>query len=229
MRSLDELLATSAWARELAPDQLQRTRSAILVRDLQPGGYACRKGNQANAWLGVVDGLVKAVSLSWSGKSVTFAAIPAGSWIGEGSVLKREGLRYDVIALRQSRVALMPDRTFFWLLDNSIAFNRFILVQLNERLGQFMASFEHDRLLDPEARIARALANMLHPLLYPGHGRRVHLSQDELSHIIGASRQRVSQALQVLQEAELIEVDYGMITVLDIDGLQNYRNEAVNS
>ena len=46
------------------------------------------------------------------------------------------------------RVALMPEATFFWLLDTSIPFNRFILTQLNERLGQFMATFEHDRLLD---------------------------------------------------------------------------------
>ena len=76
MRSLDDLLATSAWARELAPEQLQRARSAILVRDLQPGGYACHKGNQASAWVGVIDGLVKLVSVSGSGKSVTFAAVP---------------------------------------------------------------------------------------------------------------------------------------------------------
>jgi CRP/FNR family transcriptional regulator, cyclic AMP receptor protein len=85
-----------------------------------------------------------------------------------------------------------------------------------------MASFEHDRLLDPEARVARALANMLHPQLYPGHGRCIQLSQDELSHLVGTSRQRVSQALQVLEEAGLIGVDYRMITILDIDGLRNF-------
>jgi CRP-like cAMP-binding protein len=224
MRSLDDLLVASAWARELAPDQLQRARSAIVVRDLQPGGYACHKGNQASAWVGVIDGLVKLVSVSGAGKSVTFAAVPAGSWFGEGSVLKREVRKYDVIALRESRVALMPDSTFFWLLDTSISFNRFVLVQLNERLGQFMASFEHDRLLDPEARVARALANMLHPQLYPGHGRSIQLSQDELSHLVGTSRQRVCQALQVLEDAGLIEVDYRMITVLDIDGLRDFGN-----
>ena len=90
MRSLDDLLTTSDWARALAADQLQRARSAIVVRDLQPGGYACHKGDPANAWVGVVDGLVKLVSVSGTGKSVTFAAVPANSWFGEGSVLKRE-------------------------------------------------------------------------------------------------------------------------------------------
>lgn len=218
------MLAMSPWARELRPEELQRVRSAILVRDLQPGCYACHKGDPANVWVGVIDGLVKLVSLSPCGKSVTFAAAPAGSWFGEGSVLKREARKYDVVALRESRVALMPEAAFFWLLDTSIPFNRFILMQLNERLGQFMAAFEHDRLLQPEARVARALANMCHPLLYPGHARSIELSQDEVSHLIGASRQRVSQALKVLEKAGLIRVSYRMIEVLDFDGLRGFGN-----
>jgi CRP/FNR family cyclic AMP-dependent transcriptional regulator len=220
MRSLDDLLAASRWAGALPSDQLQRARAAIIVRDLQPGNYACHKGDPANVWVGVVDGLVKLVSLSDAGKSVTFAAVPANSWFGEGSVLKREARKYDVVALRESRVALMPEGTFFWLLDNSIPFNRFVLTQLNERLGQFMGAFEHDRLLEPEARVARTIANMLHPQLYPGHERCIELSQDELGHLVGASRQRISQALQVLEKSGLIKVQYRMITVLDIDGLR---------
>jgi CRP/FNR family transcriptional regulator, cyclic AMP receptor protein len=229
MRTFEETLEKSPWARELPTGHLDRVRRTAVVRDLQPGCYACHKGDPANAWLGVVDGLVKLVSLSASGKSVTFAAVPAGSWFGEGSVLKREARKYDVVALRESRVAFLPEATFFWLLDTSIPFNRFILTQLNERLGQFMAAFEHDRLLEPEARVAHALANMCHPLLYPGHERHIELSQDELSHLVGASRQRISQALRVLEKAGLIRVEYRMITVVDIDGLRAFGNEPAES
>src|SRR3990172_859197 len=139
MQTFDEMLATSPWARELPPEVMQRVRGAVIIRDVTPGGHICHKGDAANVWIGVVDGLVKLVSVSHSGKSVTFAAVPAGSWFGEGSVLKREARKYDVVALRESRVALMPEATFFWLLDTSIPFNRFIMSQLNERLGQFMA------------------------------------------------------------------------------------------
>jgi CRP-like cAMP-binding protein len=222
MQTLEEMLAKSPWAVELQPDALQRVRAAIVVRDLTPGAYACHKGDAANAWIGVVDGLVKLVSVSPAGKSVTFAAVPAGFWFGEGSVPKREARKYDVVALHDSRVALMPEASFFWLLDTSIAFNRFILNQLNERLGQFMAAFEHDRLLRPEARVARALANMCHPQLYPGHARCVEISQDELGHLVGASRQRISQALQALEKAGLIKSDYRMLTVLDLEGLRQF-------
>lgn len=85
-----------------------------------------------------------------------------------------------------------------------------------------MAAFEHDRLLRPEARVARALANMCHPQLYPGHARCVEISQDELGHLVGASRQRISQALQALEKAGLIKSDYRMLTVLDLEGLRQF-------
>jgi CRP/FNR family cyclic AMP-dependent transcriptional regulator len=222
MQSLDEMLALSAWTQELPAEQLRRVRSAIAVRDFEAGACICRKGDPANAWLGVIDGLVKIHSLSPAGKSVTFAGIPAGGWFAEGSVLRGQPFMYDVVALRDSRMALMPEATFRWLLDTSIPFNRFLLKQLNERLGQFIGMVEHDRLLEPDARVARALAGLFNPHLYPDTRPRIQISQEELGYLAGASRQRVNRALQVLGKAGLIKVDYGLVTVLDLSGLQRY-------
>ncbi len=171
---------------------------------------------------GVIDGLVKIHSLSPAGKSVTFAGIPAGGWFAEGSVLKGQPFKYDIVALRDSRMALMPEATFRWLLDTSIPFNRFLLKQLNERLGQFIGMVEHDRLLEPDARVARALAALFNPHLYPDSDPHIQISQEELGYLAGASRQRVSRALQVLGKVGLIKVDHGLVTVLDLDGLQRY-------
>jgi CRP/FNR family cyclic AMP-dependent transcriptional regulator len=222
MRSLDDLLAMSKWAGALSGEQLQRVRAGMIVRELQPGNYACRKGDLSNIWVGVIDGSFKAESLSDSGKPVTFAVLPANSWFGEGSILKGEPRKYDVLALRDSRIALMPAATFLWLLDTSIPFNRFILTQLNERLGQFMGAFEHDRLDELEARVAHTIADMLHPQLYPSQEARIEISNEELSHLVGASRQTVSQALHVLEKSGLIKIAYRMITVLDIERLREF-------
>lgn len=222
MRSLDEMLALSSWTRELPEEQLSRVRAAISVRDFEAGACICRKGDPASAWLGVIDGLVKIHSLSPAGKSVTFAGIPAGAWFAEGSVLRGQAFKYDTVALRDSRIALMPEATFRWLLDTSIQFNRFLLKQLNERLGQFIGMVEHDRLLEPDARVARALAALFNPHLYPDSDPHIQISQEELGYLAGASRQRVNRALQVLGKAGLIKVDYGLVTVRDLDGLQRF-------
>ncbi len=153
---------------------------------------------------------------------MTFATFPADCWFGEGSILKQEPRKYDVVALRPSRVALMPSATFLWLLDTSIAFNRFILNQLNERLGQFLGAFEHDRLDDLDARVAHTLADMLHPQLYPSRESRIDISNEELGYLVGVSRQRISQALQELEKSGLITMAYRTITVLDIEGLRDF-------
>jgi CRP/FNR family transcriptional regulator, cyclic AMP receptor protein len=229
MRALDDLLAASKWADALSSLQLQRVRTTIFIREVRPGNFVCHKGEQSNVWIGVIDGLIKVANLSEDGRAVTFAAFPAYCWFGEGSLLKDEQRKYDVVAMRSSRVALMPAVTFFWLLDNSISFNRFILNQLNERLGQFLSAFEHDRLDDREARVAHALADMLHPQLYPSRECRIEISNEELGHLVGASRPRISQALQVLEKSGLIKMGYRTITVLNIEGLRNFRPRGVNN
>jgi len=220
MRSLNEMLLASAWARELTAEQFQQVNEGIVVRTIPTGGFVCMKGEPVEYWMGVVDGLVKMASIWSTGKITSFTGLSAGWWFGEGSLLKNEARKYDVIALRESQVAYMNRSTFQWLCDNSIHFNRFLIVQLNERLGQFIAMMEHERLLDPDARLARCLASLFNPVLYPESNLELKISQEEVGLLAGISRQRVNQALRKLEEAGLLHIDYGSITILDLAGLR---------
>jgi CRP-like cAMP-binding protein len=223
MPTLSEMLATSLWSRTLTPAQMRRVESEIVTRHVPAGGFVCRKGEAVEHWIGVIDGLVKMTNLSADGKPTTFTGLPTGGWFGEGSLLKDEPRRYDVIALRDSHVAYMPKATFMRLLDSSIEFNRFLIVQLNERLAQFIAMVEYDRLLGPDARVARCLAAMFNPHLYPGIGPQLQISQEEIGYLAGLSRQRANQALKTLERAGLLRIEYGGITVLDLDGLRKFE------
>ena len=222
MRTLDNLLDQSSWASHLSAPDLARVRRETIVRDLPAEGLVCRKGAPVECWIGVIEGLVKIASVSPEGKSVTFTGVPTGGWLGEGSMLKDEARRYDVIALRPSRIAYLPRATFAWLLETSLPFNRFLLQQLNERLGQFIAVVEYERLLEPNARVARCLAQLFNPILYPGLGPRLDISQTELGFLTGLSRQRVNQALQALEGAGLLTVEYGGVTVRDPEALGRF-------
>ncbi|MGE0314580.1 MAG: Crp/Fnr family transcriptional regulator [Lautropia sp.] len=213
----------SHWARTLNATEIARVRDDMIVREYPGGSVVSRKGEPAVHWIGVLDGLMKISSVSPEGKPVSFAGIPTGGWFGEGSLLKDEPRHYDVVALRDSVVGLMPRATFRWLLDQSIAFNRFLLVQLNERLAQFIATVEFDRLLDPDARVARCIASLFNPHLYPDTGARLSISQEEIGYLSGISRQRVNQALQTLERAQLLRIDYGALTVLDVGGLATFN------
>lgn len=220
MGTLHEMLRAAPWVGALPAELKARVEAETVVRPCAAGGLVCRKGEPVEHWIGVVDGLVKMANVSADGKPTSFTGIPAGGWFGEGSLLKDEPRRYDIVALRMSQIAYMPRATFMTLLDTSVAFNRFLLVQLNERLGQFIAMVEHDRLLGPDARLARGLAALFNPHLYPGIGPTLPISQEEIGHLVGLSRQRVNQALKRLEGAGLLRVEYGGVTVTDLAGLR---------
>ena len=223
--SLKESLRSAIWAQALTPEQMARVEADTFETLVPKGGYVCRKGDLAENWIGIISGMVKMNNFSPSGKSVTFTGVPPGGWFGEGTLLKREHLKYDAMALRDSRIARMPISTFNWLLESSLPFNRFLLMQLNERLGQFIGMVENDRLLDINTRVARCLASMFNSQLYPGLEKTVQISQEEVGYLSGASRQRANQALQVLEKHGLLQLDYGGIRVLDLEGLRRFEEE----
>ena len=221
--TISDFLSTCRWAESLSTEEMQRVASEIVEKRVPGGGYVCRKGEAVVNWIGVIDGLVKMSTLSAEGKLTTLTGVASGGWFGEGSLLKDEPRRYDILALRESRVACMPSATFNRLLNTNLGFNRFLLVQLNERLGMFISLMENERLLEPDARVARSLGALFNPVLYPGIGRQIQISQEEIGLLAGVSRQRVNQALQVLEKAGLLRVDYGGVQVVDLPGLQKFE------
>ena len=209
------------WLPLLLPDERARAVASLQVGDTAAGDYVCRVGKPVTYWLGVVEGLLKMSSDNAQGITMTFAGMPPGGWFGEGTALKREPYRYNIQALRKSIVAGLPIDTFHWLLDHSIGFNRFVMNQLNERLGQFIAAREIDRLNNPDVRVARSLAALFNPVLYPGVGEVLRITQQELAYLVGLSRQRVNEALSALEAEGTIRIEYGGLRVLDLQALRS--------
>ncbi len=219
---LEDVLRRTSWAADLSADEFARAREGCLDRTVDAGGYVCRKGEPVDHWFGVVEGLAK-MSSDWAtGKTASYTGIAAGGWFGEGSMLKSEPRRYDVIALRDTRVACMKRETFHWLLDHSIPFNRFVINQINERLGLFIGLLESERLADIDARVARAIAALFHPVLQPGIESRIAISQEEIGYLSGVSRQRVNRCMRTLEQSGFLIARYGAVTVLDLDGLRRF-------
>ena len=208
------------WLAALRPDERERAVADIKVVDVAVGELLCRVGRPATFWFGVVDGLLKMSNDTALGIPITFTGMPPGGWFGEGTVIKREAYRYNIQALRRSVVAGIGVETFHWLLDRSIPFNRFVMQQLNERLGQFIGAREIDRMSDPDVRVARSLGALFHPILYPGVGSLLRITQQELGYLVGLSRQRVNEALNALQQRALIRIEYGGVRVLDLEALR---------
>jgi CRP-like cAMP-binding protein len=212
-------LATIPWLPILPDAWRTRVEAELRVANASPSEYICRVGKPVSHWFGVVDGLIKMSSDSADGKTTTFIGVPSGGWFGEGTVLKREPYRYNIQPLRETLMAGISAELFMALLDHSIAFNRFVMHQLNERVSQFISGIEADRMRDPDRRVGHTLVNLMNPQLYPRLGNSVKITQQELADLAGLSRQRVNVALKNLQAQHLLALEYGGLRVLNMKGL----------
>src|SRR4029079_4786117 len=194
----DHLKHIASWSRDLGERELERARAGIIEKSYRADELVFMRGDQFDYWCGVLSALLRMGTVSRGGKAMTFAGLTAGAWFGEGTVLKKEPRRYDMGVLRDSRIALMAQAAFFWLYENSVGFNRFLVQQLNERLGQFIGLVEHGRTLDATARLARGSASLFNPILYPETARHLEITQEEIGALTGISRQNANRCLKTL-------------------------------
>jgi len=197
-----EFVERSVWGQLLTPEQLHRVLNEVRERSVPGGAVICHTGNPVLYWKGIIDGLVKMSVVSPGGRTSTLTGLAAGAWFGEGPVLRSATWDFDGVAMRETR---------------------FVIDQLNERLAQFLSVIEAERLEVAETRVARCLAWLFNPVLYPGVGLRLDLTQQEIGYLSGVSRQRVNSALQIMSAAGLLDVGYGVVHVLDLAALKRFR------
>lgn len=216
---MEQQLQQHSWFTTLASEHRKLIIATTQCARFTADSFIARRGELSEYWIGVHQGLIKLAVYNIDGRSSTLSGVPEGGWCGEGSVIKREARRYDVIAIRASKILLVPSDTFHRLMAESLPFNSFVIRQLNERMGQFIATVQNERLLDVNARVAQAIAQLFHPMLYPRTSLVLELSQEEIGLLTGLSRQRVNRAMRHLAELELVEISYQSIRVINLDGL----------
>ncbi len=219
-----ELVAAADWFQGLTPEERERVQATVLDKQVPAGGYVARMGEPSTHWIGLAEGLLKMSVASADGRVSTLSGVSTAAWFGEGSLIKREARRYDVIAMRPSRLALVPYATFEWLRQHSLPFNHYLQTLMNARLSLFIGLLEYGRLLDADGQVASCLAALFNPDLYPraAGNHFVDLRQGEIGLLCGLSRQRVNKALKRLQEAGLVELQTRGLTVLDVEGLRRF-------
>lgn len=216
--ALHAFIAASPWAEGLRPGTLGRLQEAAAWRELGAGELLCRQGEAATHWYGIAAGLLRMDMLCEDGAIVTIAAGPVGEWVGESTLILQQPRRYEVTAMRASRVACIAGAVFLEVLEDDVAFNRALLRTLSARVLHLVEHFAQSRALDPERRIAAILVSLA-GRTPEGRQPHVEISQEELAQLAGVARQRANQALRSLQAQGLIELAYASITVLNLHGL----------
>ncbi|SFU48415.1 transcriptional regulator, Crp/Fnr family [Polaromonas sp. YR568] len=211
------------WFASLPADLQARLLERTFTEDGRKGEVLLPEGASVKGWYAVLSGLVKLQSTSPEGRVSAFLGVPDGEWFGEGSTLKTEPRRYDVIALRDTTLLCLPRALFEELLASSLPFNHFLVAHLNRRLGQAMTIIEAGRMRAPEQRVALYLSRVF----WQGR-RKLLLSQEELGLLAGLSRQTVNRVLQTLEGQGMVSLEFGRVALLDEQALASYASRPVD-
>jgi CRP-like cAMP-binding protein len=210
-------LQAQPWFATLPAELQDRVARESCIQKGRKGEKMLSAGTPVLGCYAVLSGLVKLQSRSHQSRQSTFLGVPAGDWFGAGSALRADVWRYDVTALRDSELLCLTRPAFNALRAESIAFNHALQDMLNQHLAQAMAIIEADRLRNVEYRVAQYLS----PLFWPGM-RQLRLTQEELGHLAGLSRQTVNRVLRSLEKQNLISLGFGGVAITDADALTAY-------
>jgi CRP/FNR family cyclic AMP-dependent transcriptional regulator len=218
----DELASVATWARNLSDAEVGRVAPVMRLRQLNRGEHLMHLDDVVDAWHGAVSGVLRVGMVSNDGQIAGFSAVLGGAWFGEGSLLKNEPRRYDVVAVTDSVIAVLPGEMFRWLYENSPGFSRYLVHLLNERLGHFIATVGSDRTGNASARLAYTIASLYNPVLFPKTPGVLEMPQEDLGIFAGLSRQLTNRCLKQLAGKGLLEVTPAGIRVLDAKGLLSF-------
>jgi len=210
-------IAAQPWFGALAVPLQQALQGGVHTLHGAKGDTVLAAGAGVEGWYAVLSGLVMLHSPEARGRHSAFLGVPGGEWFGEGSAMKAEPRRYRVVALRETRLLCLPLPLFNQLRETSLAFNQYLATHLNMRLGQAMAIIEAGRMRSPEHRVALYLS----PLFWRST-RRIHLTQEELGHLAGLSRQTVNRVLRLLEAQRIVSLDFGRVAIVDDAALAAY-------
>ena len=215
--SAQRFIAAQPWFAGLPAAMQERLREEVFAEQADKGAVMMPAGSAVRGWHAVLSGLVMLQSPTSQGRSSAFIGVPDGEWFGEGSAMKPEPRRYHVVALRPTTLLCLPLPLFATLRDTSLAFNQFLVLHLNMRLGQAMTIIEAGRTQSTEHRVALYLSR-----LFLRSTRRLNLTQEELGQLVGLSRQTVNKVLRSLEGMGIVSLDFGRVAIVDDEALNAY-------
>jgi len=215
----DEVARIAVWAGSISRDELAHVTPGVRLKELSRGEHLLHLDDRVDAWHGAISGVLRVGMISGDGQIAGFSAVIGGAWFGEGSILKNEPRRYDVVAVTDATVAVLPGDMFRWLTANSVGFNQYLVKLLNERLGHFIATVVSDRTGNAAARLAYTIASLYNPVLFPRTPDVLDMPQEDLGIFAGLSRQMTNRCLKTLSDEGLVEITPRGVRVLDVKAL----------
>jgi CRP-like cAMP-binding protein len=211
------------------PRDLQALVDLGQERRYRKGAYLTLQGDPVRTVHLFVEGWAKVVLTTAAGHEVLLTILGPGDLVGDFEALEGVGRSASVVALEPVTTRVVTD----------VEFLDYLARHPRAALGLLRAFIHRIRGAD-RRRIEAGLLDMPHRLgqllleLAERHGRptaegitiAIALSQEELSSMIGASRDSVTRALTALRTSGWVATSRRSMTLTDVDALRTFVADA---
>ncbi len=218
-------LLRESWLVDLPDEIVAEAAACGSLRSFEDGALIHARGDACDGFYTIARGLVRFTRATADGHTTTIAVFEASNWFGELSVFDGMPRTHDGHALG-STVLLFHAKTDFkrLLARHPIIYERFARM-LSLRLRATFDLVEEAAVAPLSQRLARRLLELaqiepsaMSALTIP-RGREVPLTQEELGHLLGKSRQSIAKQLRIWEQEGFVQTNYGRVFIERPDAL----------
>ena len=222
-----EAINSGRWFSSLSPSLRHDILRCAYVKRYKDGELICARGDAAEAWSAVAKGAMRVSSTSITGKQVTLTYVEPGVWTGDVAIFDGDRRTHDAFAHGDTTLLSVSRADLKKILSQHVELYEALLRLHARRLRQMFGLIEDLNTLPLRARLAKQLTHLVRsygvPSLADGREMRIglQLAQEELAHLLGASRQRVNQELKQMEREEVIRIEPGGLVVRNREALMH--------
>ena len=208
---------------QLPEDLLDDLLGHAQYRRYSRGETLFIKGDPGDALLAVILGKVRISTLSAKGQEVVLNMLGPGDIFGEIAFLDGKPRTADATVVEDSGLITLERRSFLPYLEENPKVAIKLLGVLCERLRWVSDSFEDIVFLELPTRLAKRLLRLMENFgRQEAGGTRIDLklSQQELGHMTGVTREAVNKVLRGWEQEGILTIERAALTIHQPDQLQ---------
>ena len=193
----------------LSHEQLVKIASLLKYESHESGTTVIEEGVMGDKAYILIHGLVQIYKTDETGKEITIAFRSDGDILGEMALIDDKPRSASAKTMKPTEFLIIPKKIFLSLLHKDATISLEIIHTLVHRIRDNAQTIE----ISTKELLFRAYDTLVTlSQHFPNHD--VHISQEELAHIVGATRPRVTEVLSQLQTEKKIIISSRKIHVL---------------
>jgi CRP/FNR family transcriptional regulator, cyclic AMP receptor protein len=205
---------------DLAPEAFEQLCRYAKHSTLKRGASICSKGDPGTSLVAVISGTVKISVSSPDGRNAILNLIGAGEIFGEMSVLDGQARSADATANTNCEIFTIDRREFLPFVRSQPELAMKFIELLCTRLRWTSDQVEQVILQNLPGRLASALIRLTEKHKAEPKGRTIAITQQEISEMVGMTRESINKQLRVWAERKWVRLEHGAIVVLNAEELQ---------